>query len=1133
MKRRFHSSDFLFFCILLLAACGGPGNTQRGEWPMFSMIGAEQSGIQFQNRLRESPSQNVLAYEYFYNGAGLAIADFNGDELPDLYLVSNLEANQLYLNQGNCQFRDVSQAANGRGPKGFSTGVATVDINADGRMDLYLCQSGRFTDPDRRRNQLLINQGNNPDGIPQFVESAAEWGLDLAAYSTQASFFDVDRDGDLDMFLINHDIDTYPLADIPQRMKESSQLVGDMLFENQNGHFVDITEKAGLINNQLGFGLGIAVSDLNQDGWPDVYVSTDYSGRDHLYINQQDGTFSEEIQELTPHTSFYSMGNDVGDINRDGWPDIMNLDMVAADNYGIKTSMSAMNPEQFHSLVDQGLHHQYMYNSLLLNQGKQADGKPYFSNVAQMAGVSSTGWSWAPLLFDFDNDGWQDLFVSNGIKRNIRNNDAVKEVEKMTTLMQQLSSLEERTKLIGQMLQRFPYHRTPNYFFQNKGALQFEDISASLGMDSLPTASNGAAWADLDADGDLDLVINNVDQPLMLLRNNSRENHQGHFLQIQLEGTPQNPLAIGTRIRLRQGRQTYFSELYTSRGYLSAVEPLIHIGLAGSENVSLTLFWPDGTQQFVEDVRVDQRITLSYDPTPSIHMSKRASTLFSSLEALTGLAFHHHENPFDDFAQESLLPHKMSQMGPAVASGDVNGDGLEDLWIGGAKGQAAVLFLQQADGSWSKGDRSIWEKEKNLEDGVAAFIDLEKDGDLDLLVGNGSNELPEGRSYYALRYYENDGKGRFQRNGAAIPGIRESIGAIAVADVDEDGDEDVFIGGRQVPGKYPFPANSYLLLNEQHKGTASLRDVSDDWGPFLQAFGMITDAHWVDINQDGKLDLLTAGEWMSPQLLINTGQSLANQSEQYGLSQYSGWWSSLEVSDHDGDGDLDFFAGNLGLNYKYKASQEAPFQIFADDFDDNGSIDIVLGYQQAEELFPLRGRECSSNQMPFIKTKFPTYDAFGKASLHEVFGQQKLSAALHYQAYTFANSFFENDGQGHFVQKDLPRKTQISSVNDMLYEDFDGDGIKDLLLAGNLYGSEVETPRNDASYGSFLKASEDGRLLSISASQSGLLLTGEVRHLRLLHLPSRDHPVLIVVKNNAPVQIVSCNGIDSDDRSTE
>ena len=929
------------------------------------------------------------------------------------------------------------------------------------------------------------------------------------------------------MFLINHDVYNYGEEQIPNYLKEKSEFIGDQLYRNDDGFFVNVSEISGILTDRLGFGLGVGIGDVNLDGWPDVYVSTDYYGKDHLYINNQNGTFTEKINELTGHISFFSMGNDIADINNDGWHDIITMDMVSEDNYGIKTSMSGMNPQQFTDMVDMGLHNQYMYNTLLLNTGTVGSENPHFSDVAQLSGISSTDWSWAPLLFDMDNDGDKDLFVSNGLKRDFRNNDAVQHQIKKQEEMLQMGAIE-RENYISEILFLLPERLKPNYFYLNNNNLGFNKINKAIGLDSLFSSSNGATYVDLDQDGDLDLVTNNIDKEAFIYRNNSRENKSGNYLQIKLKGSKKNTVGIGTKVWLRYNGIIQMQELHLSRGFQSSVQPLLHFGLGPTNIISVVeIVWADGNTQKMENVKANQLITVDYkDATkPRASSKQNKTTLFTTIATESRLLHTHTENEYDDFIRESLLPHKMSQMGPALAVGDINGDGLDDVYIGGAMGFPGAMYLMDEDGGFNAVSMNIWKSDKNYEDVGAVLFDADNDNDLDLYVVSGGNEKEEGSAYYEDRLYENMGDGNFRRNMNCLPHFRVSGSVVISGDYDNDGDMDLFIGGRQVPGKYPQPTSSSLLRNDSSQGSIKFTDITDSVLPQLRNIGMVTDALWTDIDGDKTLDLVVVGEWMPICIFKNKQGKFENITESTGLKDHIGWWNSILSADFDTDGDLDFVVGNLGLNYKYKASQNEPFEIFMTDFDESGSLDIVLGYHDKGTLFPLRGRQCSSDQMPFIKEKFPTYEAFGSATLTQVYDAKKLEEAVHYKATTFANSYVENLGNGTFSIKELPPLAQMTSINTIIAKDIDGDDNLDLVIAGNMYGSEVETPRNDAGYGLYLKGDGKGHFVPVPTVQSGLLVKGEIKNSALIKSPNGSTSILFA-KNNDELQMVKINTPD-------
>ncbi|WP_420322219.1 VCBS repeat-containing protein [Flagellimonas sp.] len=1095
---------------------------EKKEPTLFTILNPLQTGIKFVNHLTETADMNGFSYEYYYNGAGVSLSDINNDGLQDILFISNLRKNQLYLNQGQLKFKDITEASGLMASTGYKTGVTNVDINSDGLMDYYISKSGRYDNPSKRKNELWVNQGTNDQGIPFFKEEATKYNLDIDMCSTQAAFFDYDLDGDLDMFLVNHYTSPLNYNDINELIEKEGKLTGDRLYENRNGEYTDVTKKAGISNTtRLSYGLGVSIGDLNNDGWPDVYVSNDYEGKDFLYLNQGDGTFKDVANSATAHVSFYSMGTDIADMNNDGWLDFMSLDMMAEDNYSTKTSMSAMNTEKFADVLARGLHHQYMYNALQVNNGTMGEERlPIFSDVAQLSGVAMTDWSWGPLFLDMDNDGHKDIFVSNGIKRDFRNNDFIIKQRTRTDKV----NLKDREAFIGSVLDEMPQRKKQNYFFRNNGDLSFSKKN-NIWLYDIPTSSNGAAYGDLDNDGDLDLVVNNSDDASLIYKNETVELQEGNFVKVRLKGPTKNPFGIGARLSIHYANKVQLQEHYLTRGFQSSVGQGIHFGLGNMDSVDeLKVIWPDGKQQKIKNVSANQEIVVSYKD--AIEERKYGlpfspNTLFTSLKPeKMGLNWKHRENKFNDFERESLLPHKMSQFGPAMAVGDINDDGLDDIYVGGAQGQSSGLFVQNADGDFRSVQQTLWQKEKNYEDVDALFFDADKDGDLDLYVVSGGNEEAIGSSYYQDRFYENKENGFF-RNNKAIPHVDVSGSIVRPIDYDNDGDLDLFVGGRQFPGKYPTAVSSRLLRNDSGKGRIKFVSVEASVLPELDNIGMVTDALVVDLDNDRLEDLVLVGEWMAIRAFRNTGKDFEEASEELGFQGTVGWWNTIKAADFDGDGDLDLVAGNLGLNYKYKASMEKPFKIYGNDFDKTGTFDIVLGYYEDENLYPLRGRQCSSDQMPFIKKKFKTYHEFGSASLEEVYGKEELEASISYGAQTFANTYFENRN-GTFVAHALPNEAQITSINDIMVEDINKDGHLDMVIAGNLYGAEVETPRNDAGIGLYLKGDGKGGFVPIPMHQSGLYVQGEVKKIRKLSVGNtKQH--MIFARNNQEISLIKWN----------
>ncbi|MEH6406535.1 MAG: VCBS repeat-containing protein [Leeuwenhoekiella sp.] len=1093
-------------------------NPEKEE--LFTKLNQDETGLTFSNNLPEDLKFNGLQYEYYYNGSGLAVADFNNDGLKDVFFVSALRQHKLFLNQGDLQFDDVTDYTGIIDDNRFSGGVAVVDINNDGWMDIYISNSGKFKRADNRRNKLYINLGIGEKGIPKFEEQGEKYGLDLADCSTQATFFDYDKDGDLDIYLLNHYPSSYPGdKSIAELLEMDGDVANDRLLRNDNNHFTDVSDKAGIIQNRLEYGLGVAVGDVNNDGWPDLYVSNDYTGKDHLYMNNKNGTFTDRILEATNHISFFAMGNDIADINNDGWLDVMTVDMMGESNYDIKTSMSGMNPANFQEAVDLGLHHQYMYNSLQLNSGLlNENGVPLFSDIAQIAGVSKTDWSWAPLFFDMDNDGLKDLFISNGIKRDFRNNDFVNYVNKKQDSIHKKQKIDVKSYVID-ILDKMPLRKKENYFFKNEGDLHFEKMNSVWGDGSL-TSSNGAVYADLDNDGDLDIVVNNTDDPAFVLRNNSKELSLGHYIAFKLKGSENNIDGVGARIIVTTKDSRQVQELYFTRGFISSMARELHFGIGTSTKANVEVIWPDNKYQRIDNLKADKLINLEYENAQSVTSPGILTTNNNSVfeKEDSPIKYVHTENVYDDYERESLLPHKMSQEGPSLAVGDVNGDMLDDMHIGGAMGSPGVLYIQNNDGTFNSTNTTLFQKDSEFEDVASTFFDADGDGDLDLYVVSGGNENDEESPLLRDRLYINNGKGDFNFSPDILPKIAISGSCVKVADYDNDGDLDLFIGGRQVPGKYPAPAKSYLLQNNSSNGNIKFEEADNSINDKWQKAGMVTDALWIDLNHDKYLDLVITGEWMPIRVFENIGgKDFEEKTNEYGLNDTNGWWFSLAAMDVDQNGEMDIIAGNLGLNFKYKASVESPFEVYAADFDNTGSNDIVLSYYENKELVPLRGRQCSSQQMPFIKDKFPTYDAFGKAVITDIFNEKQLEKSVHLKAKTFATTIFKHIG-GSFKPYAFPNEAQISSVNSILIEDFDHDGNKDILLTGNLYGTEVETPRADASHGLVLKGDGRGDFLPLTATESGLMIMGEVKSTQGIKIHGKRK--VIFARNNNSLEIL-------------
>jgi enediyne biosynthesis protein E4 len=1089
-KMNFHFK--LFVLALLISSCNSgqekSAQTQEEKIPTFKLLTAAESGIDFRNDVKETKAFNYFRYSYMYNGGGVSVGDINNDGLPDIYFTANQGSNKLYLNKGNLRFEDITEKAGLSDATGWTTGVSFFDFNNDGLLDIYVCKSGLVA-PEERKNKLFLNNGDLT-----FTEVAAAWGLDDDSYSTQAYFIDYDMDGDMDLYLVNHRIDfTDNISVDLEKEKIIDPETSDRLYRNDGGKFTNVTKEAGLENKA--WGLAAAIGDFNNDGLPDIYVCNDFRQPDHLYLNQGNGTFKDGILEHFGHISYYSMGADLADINNDGLLDLMVLDMVSEDHVRSKRMMGAMNSESFNRMVDIGYHRQYMFNMLHLNQGNGD-----FANISQLAGVAKTDWSWAPLFADFDNDGFSDLFITNGIRRDVTDVDFKNEVQQRYMVGQPMSFQE--------VLERWPSAKVANYMYRNNGNLQFENRTKDWGFNQAIN-SNGIAYADLDGDGDLDLIINNIDDPASVYENQLGGNH----LKVKLIGPENNPMGLGAQVILKNGTQQQMRDLYLSRGFQSSVEPVLHFGLGAGQTIEeLRIIWPDRKTQVLRNVSSNQTLTLQYADASESYEPQQVATAFESIDPkLLGIDFKHAENTFNDFAREILLPHKQSALGPLLSVGDINGDGLDDFFIAGAKGQASATYVQTTDGKFVKTNQQLWTQDAAHEDIGSLFFDADGDGDLDLYVVSGGNEFTQNDPLLQDRLYFNDGKGNFTKRPDALPKMLTSGQRVIAADIDGDGDLDLFVGGRLLPGLYPFAAVSYLLGNDGGKFV----NITPQAAPELTQIGMITDAVFTDYDGDGDPDLVVVGEWTPIMLFENNKGSFKVNANPSGLEKTNAWWYSISAADMDGDGDVDFVVGNLGLNNKFQPTKEKPLHVFCNDFDQNGSYDIVLSKEGYGTLLPVRGRECSAEQMPFIEQKFPTYTAFANADLRSIYGEQALANALHYVAYDFTSVYVENLGQGNFKVHPLPIEAQFGPTLATTIVDINEDGHLDIIGVGAMHDAEIETVRYDSNRGYVLLGNGKGSFNAIK--HTGLHLNNHAKDISRLII--KDVPTFIISNNNNQVDL--------------
>jgi hypothetical protein len=1096
---------FLVAIITLLAGCKNKGtDDQQSVDPVFEKVPASLSGITFDNNVEESYEKNYESFAYVYNGGGVATGDFNNDGLIDIYFTGNEVPNKLYLNQGNMKFKDITESAGVAAIGGWKNGVTLVDINNDGLLDIYVCRGGFRDSDEERRNLLYINQGNLT-----FKEEAKQYGLNDDGYSLQAVFFDMDNDNDLDMYLTSRPDSFYlGLSKMVSGKRNPPEKCRNKLYRNDNGKFTEIGKQAG-INHSYGYALSVGVADLNNDGYADIYVANDYADNDYMFINQKNGTFKDEVKTMTNHVSLFSMGSDIADINNDGFEDVLVMEMLPENYKRSKVSMPRMDVEGFWAIVDSGFQKQYMHNVLHLNNGNG-----FFSDVSQMAGIQKTEWSWSTLASDFDNDGNRDIFVANGYRHDLFDGDIQQKQEMYVKAnMNKYASSEEMfTKGFKEYMDIYDPIKVRNYLFKNKGGLQFQNVSAEWGFKD-STFSNGAAVADFDNDGKLDLVINNLDGQADLYRNIA--NTKNNYLRFKLEGPQKNPEGIGAKISLYyDGKMQQFFQQKTVRGYLSCNEPTIHFGVGRKDKIdSAVIVWPDGKSSTLQNITANQVVKVNYQQARAgFDHSPHYDPLFAeSSDQLLSTPFVHKENKYNEYADQVLLPHEFARDGPFVATGDINGDGTEDFYVGGAKDQAGSLYVQQG-GKFIKKEVAVFDADKKYEDMGASFFDADGDGDLDLYVVSGGSEFVEGSAMYQDRLYLNDGKGNFSKTG--LPLTISSGSCVAMFDVDGDGDLDIFRGGEVVAHQYPQSPVSQLLINDHGKFVDKTKEIAPD----LVKAGMVKSAVWADLDGDKKPELIIAGEWMPVKVFSYRNGKMNDVSASFGFKDTEGWWDKLIAEDIDGDGDMDLVAGNLGENYKFQASIQKPFEVFAKDFDGNGTNDIFLARHLKDKdiMVPIRGRECTSQQCPMIAKKFPTYLSFAESDLYGILGEEELKSALHYKAHLFSTVIFVNE-KGKFVAKKLPMEAQLSTANGIIVKDFDGDGKKDILIAGNKFDVEVETTPADASPGVFLKNMGGVNFKAYKPMESGFFVPYNVKDIKAIKLANKW--AVLVSSNNDKLRV--------------
>lgn len=1087
------------------------GVSNKSDECLFSLMPSSVTNAGFINYLdydkQIKTKFNIYTYRNFYNGGGVGLGDLNNDGLIDIFMTSNMGSNVLYLNKGDFRFEDISKSAGVEGKGQWSTGISLADINGDGWLDIYICNSGNL-EGDDRKNELYINNGDLT-----FTEKAKEYGLDDSGFSTQALFFDYDKDGDLDMYLLNNSSRAIGSFNLKENLRfKRDSIGGDKLFRNDNNKFIDVSHDAGIYGSVIGFGLGVTVGDIDQDGWMDIYISNDFFERDYIYLNNHDGTFREVLTSMMRSISAASMGADMADINNDYYPDIFATDMVPEHNDRLKTKTTFDNWDTYWSNVQNGYYHQFTRNMLQLNN---ADGT--FSEIGRYAGVNATDWSWGALIMDLDNDGLKDLFVANGIYKDLTDQDYIQYFSNRDMVMSIVSGDKVDYKTL---IDAIPSVKIPNYAFKNMGNYVFRNEAASWGLDE-PSFSNGSAYGDLDNDGDLDLVVNNVNMPMFIYQNKTNSLRPDcHYLKVILKGEARNSMAIGAKVTAKHKGKIIYLEQMPTRGYLSTSDPRPNLGLGPLTMIdSLIVVWPDDRVTILVNVKADQVLTLFQKDAERIPLNnpnpvRINELLFKEIAAEKVINFKHKELDFNDFERESLIFHMLSTEGPRMCKGDVNADGLEDVYICGAKGEPGALFLQQNNGSFLSVQNSLFEQEKLSEETDCEMFDADGDGDIDLYVASGGNEFPASSSALADRLYLNNGIGQFKKSSQILPsGKYESTSCVRAEDYDNDGINELFVGIRLIPFLYGVPPNSYILEND---GKGNFTDVTSSVAPELKNVGMIRDMLWTDIDGDKDKDIILAGDWMPIKVFINNNGIFKEKTNAID-SNTKGWWNCLASGDLDGGGDIDFIAGNHGLNSRFKATSGKPVTMYVNDFDLNGAVEQIISVYDGDKSYPLALKHDLTMQIPSLKRKYPKYETFKNQQITDIFSTEQLNKSIFLEATLLETSVFLNDGSGNFKRGELPVEVQFSPVYAIWTGDYNNDGKLDVILGGNLYKVKPEVGRYDASYGTLLEGNGHGEFKYIPPVKSGFRLEGEIRD--IMEMKTQKGIILLVARNNETLQI--------------